>query len=453
MNRRGQVSLKLLLGLLAAVLGGGGLFYGVRLLSLPAVQVTHVTTGDVVQAFYATGTISAEREYPVRARVAGVVELEPGIDKGSRVDKDQLLGRVVSDDLELKLRQAQADFKAAAERAEEGKSPVLGEFDKRIEAWTEIVRTADREYKRLLKLAETNNAQTIEIDRAYDRVKTTGAELESLRAQRAAKRIDLSKELDNARAALDIARWNIEQQDLRAPVAGTVLDWPVSTRTRVAINDLVLTVADVRPANLVVRAAVDEEDRAKLHVGQVVRMTLYSFPDDKFEGRVKTIYPKADPTRRTFEVDVNQVSVVPQTGPGSREPDTAPGPATRPATGPATAPAPAHERFAAGMTGELAFVELEKHRCTLLPRQALQGEWFYIVRDGRLDRVRAHPGARNVTRVEVLPGTGLAPNDLVLISPVGKLTPGQAVRTRFIDPRTAADLNKPKDTGVFKGGF
>ena len=36
----------------------------------------------------------------------------------------------------------------------------------------------------------------------------------------------------------------------------------------------------------------------------MVRMSLYSFPDEIFSGRVLRIYPKADPERRTFEVDV-----------------------------------------------------------------------------------------------------------------------------------------------------
>ena len=85
-----------------------------------------------------------------------------------------------------------------------------------------------------------------------------------------------------------------------------MLDRPVSLGTRLAINDHILIMADVRPTMLVMRAAVDEEDKNKLRVGQLVQMTLYSFPDDrdKFTGHVKTIYHKADPQRRTFEVDV-----------------------------------------------------------------------------------------------------------------------------------------------------
>src|SRR3982750_2064157 len=41
----------------------------------PAVTVTEVVTGPVVQAFYATGTISPVREYPVKTPIEGTVEL------------------------------------------------------------------------------------------------------------------------------------------------------------------------------------------------------------------------------------------------------------------------------------------------------------------------------------------------------------------------------------------
>jgi hypothetical protein len=102
------------------------------------------------------------------------------------------------------------------------------------------------------------------------------------------------------------------------------------------------------------------------------------------------------------------------------------------------------------MTGELAFVEQEKESADILPRQALQGDSFYVVRNHRLERVPARAGVRNVTRVEVL--GGLPGDALVMISPVGKMQPGQGVRTEFVDPRVAADLNKP-NVDVFRGGF
>jgi multidrug efflux pump subunit AcrA (membrane-fusion protein) len=414
-----------------AALVGVCAFYVVRTLAFPQVQVTRLTTGPVVQAFYATGSVVPEREYSVHSNVAGILELQPGIDKGVTVKKDQLLARVISDDLEKKYKQAQAELKEKQARADEKTSPVLMEFDKRNEAFTEILAIAKKELQRLLKLAESQNANPIEIERSQDRVKTVWSELEANKAQRGAKLLEVKKDLEVAQAALEIAKWNIDQQDIKAPVDGVILDWPVPTRTRLAINDPILTLADVRPEKLVMRAAVDEEDKNKLFAGQIVKMTFYSFPDDKFLGKVKTIYDKADPQRRTFEVDVEIVR-----------------PTTMPAT--TTQPNP-YTRFAPGMTGELAFVEQQKDRANILPRQALQGESFYIVKNGKIEKVPAHTGVKNVTRVEVL--NGINADALVLLSPIGTFETGQHVRTQFIDPREAADLNKPKDADIFKGGF
>jgi HlyD family secretion protein len=431
MKRRARLRIGLLLWLVAAVLVAGAAFAAVRAFTLPQVQVTRLTTGPVVQAFYATGTVMPEREYSVHSNVAGILFLEPGIDKGVALKKDQLVGRVISDDLDQKLKQSQAELNEKRARADEKDSPVLIEYDKRMEAFTEILGLAKRELQRLLTLAETDNARPIEIERAQDRVKTTWAELEAAKAQRAAKLLEVKKDLEVAEAAYGMARWNAEQQEIKAPIDGIVLDWPVANRTRQVINDTVLTLADVRPEKLVMRAAVDEEDKNKLHVGQLVQMTLYSFPNDKdkFTGHVKTIYHKADPQRRTFEVDV--------------EIDR---PTTQPTTGPNL-----YDQFSPGMTGELAFIEQAKKEAKILPRQALQGDAFYIVRNGKLERVPAQSGVKNVTRVEVL--AGVEPDELVLLSPVGTLKAGQSVRTQFVDPRQAADLNKPPDAEIFKGGF
>jgi len=433
MERPGRIHTNLVLLVAAALLLGVSTTYAVRRLALPQVQVTTVVRGPVVQAFYATGTIVPEREYSVRSNVAGILFLENGIDKGVHVTKDQLLARVVSDDLEKKLKQAAAELKEKQLRADDKTSPVIAEYDKREQALSTIQDLAQREYKRLLKLTETDNAKVVEVERALDRTKTIWSELEVVRAQRETKKLELRKDLEMAQAAFDIAKWNIDQQEVKSPVDGVILDWPVPNRTRLAINDHILTVADVRPDRLVMRAAVDEEDKNKLYAGQTVKMTLYSFADDKFLGRVKTIYDKADPQRRTFEVDVEIER--PATQPSPQDP----APATRPYT-----------RFSPGMTGELAFVEQEKAEATILPRQALQGDAFYVVRDHKIERVPARAGVRNVTRVEVLSGL---PNDaLVLLSPIGRLQPGQTVRTEFIDPRVAADLNKP-NVEIFRGGF
>ena len=148
-------------------------------------------------------------------------------------------------------------------------------------------------------------------------------------------------------------------------------------------------------------------------------MTLYSFPDRVFTGKVTRVYDKADAERRTFEVDV-----------ATAEPDA---------------------RMSAGMTGELAFVIDAHDGAAVVPSQALQGNRLFVVRDGKLAAIAAKVGLTSIERVEVLEGLGVG--DQVVISPVGALREGQAVRTAFMDPAAAAGLNKPKPKDLFRGGF
>jgi hypothetical protein len=170
-----------------------------------------------------------------------------------------------------------------------------------------------------------------------------------------------------------------------------------------------MRVADVTPGNLVMRAAVDEEDVTKVRVGQTVRMTLYAFAGEALSGTVQRIYDQADPERRTFEIDVKMDGNV--------------------------------ERLAPGMTGELAFVIAEKPVAVVVPAQALQGGFIYVVRDGKLAKPQAAIGIKSVERVEIL--EGVRPGDVVAISAVKPEQVGHAVRTERVDPRVAAGLNKP----------
>jgi RND family efflux transporter MFP subunit len=248
-------------------------------------------------------------------------------------------------------------------------------------------------------------------------------DLESFKAQKEQSKLALRKDLEVAEAAVKAAEWNLAQQTLRSPVAGVVLDRPVPLGTRLGVNDHVMQIADVRPQKLVMRAQVDEEDITRVRVDpanpQKVRMTLYAFPGRSFEGKVVKIYDKADPSRRTFEVDVMP-----------NEPDP---------------------KFAAGMTGELAFEVVSKAVALVVPSQAVQDGRIYLVQNGRLKGVAADVGVKGIEKTEVL--SGVKAGERVLVTPVAGLRDGQWVRDRYMDPNNAAALNRPKAKEVFRGGF
>lgn len=416
-RHRGQSPVRWVLTIVitVAMLGGAGVvvFRWLR----PVVTVTEVVEGPVVQAFYATGTVAPEREYSIRSATAGILA-SVLVDKGDAVKRDQPLAVVSDPALTYAADKAKAELEEKLKRAAPKTSPVLIEFEVRLQMLDSQLTLAKREQERYAQLVPTNAASQSDLDRAMDRVKSLAGEAGSIAAQRAAAQLLLEREVEVARSALNTANWNLDQQTFKSPIDGVVLDRPTSQGTRVAINDRVMRVADVSAENLVMRAAVDEEDIGKVRVGQVVRMTLYSFPGESLTGKVTKIYDEADRDRRTFEVDLRLDS---------------------------------HgQRLSPGMTGELAFVRAEKASALVVPSQAVQDGKVYVIRDGAIAQPDVAVGLRSVQRTEII--SGLQAGDRVVISPISTIKPGQHVGVDYLDPRTAAGLNKePDQVGSFKG--
>jgi HlyD family secretion protein len=416
--RRAQGSTRWIITGVIAVVVGFTVVLAILRFSSPLVVVSEAVEGPVVQAFYSTGTVQPEREFPIKANIAGTIK-EVQVDKGDAVKKDQPLAVMAEPGLVFAQRQAQAELEEKQKRADAKTSPVLQEYDARISAGGAQLDIAQRELARIKSLIERAAASQTDLDAAGDRAKSVWMLVESAKAQRATRQLELERELQVAKSALDTANWNLEQQTLKSPVEGVVLDRPLSPGTRVAVNDRVMNVADITPAKLVMRAAVDEEDIIKVRKDQIVRMTLYSYPDRSFEGRVQKIYDQADPERRTFEVDVKLL-----------EPD---------------------DHLSPGMTGELAFEMAWRDRAVVIPSQAVQkGGAVYVVSDGRVTKANVEIGLRGIERTEVR--SGIRPGEKVVVSAIGDVKDGQRVRASYMDPATAAGLNKPKAaTDAFKG--
>lgn len=363
----------------------------------PTVDVVAAGRGPVIQAFYATGTVEPQRTFPVRSNLAGIVT-RVLVDKGDRVTVGTPLAEVTDPRLEYELRRSQAELAEKQARVR----PTLTAYDARLEAIAKRLSIAQREQDRVLQMAETSTASVQDVDFAADRLATSAADLAALQSERESARLLMEREIATAQAGVDTSQWNMQQQLIVAPVDGAVLDRPVPVGTRVAINDDLMQMADVRAEALVMRAAVDEEDVAGATVGQAVEMSLYSFPGQTLTGRVTKIYDEADQQRRTFEVDVR-----------FEQPPAA---------------------LAAGMTGELAFVLDRKDAAVTVPAQAVQHDAVWTVEGGTLARRDVKLGLISVERAEII--NGLNEGDQVVISPVASDDQGKHVRTNLIKTDT-----------------
>ena len=99
-----------------------------------------------------------------------------------------------------------------------------------------------------------------------------------------------------SRAAVNRAEEDLRNATIRAPIDGTVLSRdvevgsPVSSILNLGANaSLVMTLGDIK--RVFVRGKVDEADIGRVRVGMPARISVETFKDKKFEGKVTLISP------------------------------------------------------------------------------------------------------------------------------------------------------------------
>ncbi len=217
----------------------------------------------------ATGTIEPEKEVEVRPRISGIVE-KIHVDDGDVVAKDAVLVEIDRELLEAQAAEARA-------RLEQSKIE-LG--------------YARRDLDRAADLVHGGTVSVQDFEHAESRHKTAAAAV----ARDAAAVESLAIELRYTR--------------ILAPMSGKVLDVAVeegdavSAVTAVTGGTLLLTIADPDPLH--VKGLVDENEIARVRLGQPARIRTEAYPDRVFAGRVREIAPlgKREQNVTYFEIEV-----------------------------------------------------------------------------------------------------------------------------------------------------
>jgi HlyD family secretion protein len=228
-----------------------------------------VERARIERVVVATGTIEPEREVEVRPRTPGIIE-KILVEAGDEVAVGQILVELERDLLDAMAREARAAVDAA-----------------RVE-----LRYAGIEQKRADQLRARNAGSEQAQDTARSRREMAAAAL----AQAEAKL-----------ASLDV---QVGYTTVRAPLAGRVLDVfveegnAVSPVTAVTGGTLLLSIAGETSLHL--RGLVDENEVARVSVGQPARLRTEAFAGRVFEGAVRKIAPLGQRVQNVtyFEVEI-----------------------------------------------------------------------------------------------------------------------------------------------------
>jgi HlyD family secretion protein len=225
--------------------------------------------GRIERIVVATGTIEPEREVETRPRISGIVE-RIHVEAGDPVALDQPLLEIDKELLEVSRREAAA----------------------RLEGAESELRFASNDLER---------AQALH---------TRGASTEQERDQARAHHEAALAAVARDRAALESLDVQLRHATVRSPLAGRVLDIYVEEGSAVSAvtsptgGTALLSLA--AEARLHLEGLVDENEIARIAVGQAARVKTEAYGDEVFEGRVRDIAPIGERRQNVtyFEVEV-----------------------------------------------------------------------------------------------------------------------------------------------------
>ena len=223
----------------------------------PDYGIAAVERGAIAVVVEASGVIEPVSTVEVKSKASGEI-LGLGADIGDTVATGHLLVRVDPRTPRNRVAQMEAELNAARARRSTAEAQ-LGRGDRLLaEAW---INQADHE--------------SLALEVANTRAQVIAAEVA----------------LENARIAL-------EDTEVRAPAAGTILTRRVepghvisSPTQDVGGGTLLLTMADL--SRVRARVRVDETDIGKLVAGTPARITVAAYPGRSFAGNIEKIEPQA----------------------------------------------------------------------------------------------------------------------------------------------------------------
>lgn len=129
-------------------------------------------------------------------------------------------------------------------------------------------------------------------------------------------RIDMTqKEVDAARAkvqaieaAFQLAETQLGYMELKAPFKGTITSRNIEHGEVVTVGQEVFSLADLSYVEL--KIYVDETDMGKVKPGQDADVTVDTFPEKVFKGRVSFISPEAEFTPKIIQTHKERVKLV-----------------------------------------------------------------------------------------------------------------------------------------------
>jgi HlyD family secretion protein len=262
---------------------------------IPDSRLATVERGVIVRSVVATGKIEPITKVEIKSKANGIIKVLP-VEVDQHVEVGAVLVELDRENLMAHVREARATLQAA-KAAQQGaeaqyeKSTVESEGPEVEFARSTYNRAKNLFERKLIAQSELEQART-NLDQTENRQKAAQSQLSIARARVA----EAAANVAQTQAATDRAEEELANATIRAPIRGTILarDVEIGSPVSSILNmgsaaTPVVTMGDI--SHVFVRGKVDETEIGNLRLNQPARITVETFKDRAFQGRVTQISP------------------------------------------------------------------------------------------------------------------------------------------------------------------
>ncbi|WP_081853032.1 efflux RND transporter periplasmic adaptor subunit [Bosea sp. 117] len=271
-----------------ALAGMAAAFLAARYLYPHTVQGEVLRPGGLVVELGASGTLTALSEAAVGSRIQARIDAL-AVDRNDRVRRGDVLARLSVDDLTGNLAAAEA----TAHASERAVNAASAERERASAALDKARATHERQ----VALSARGVASQAALDDALAAFRQSEADL--VRTSRAIEQAEAER--DAARARIAVARAQLDDSVLRAPISGIVVSRDHQLGDMLTPGETVLRIVD--PASLVLTARLDESAISAIRPGQRASVT-FGRTEHAIAGHVLRLGREVDVETREFELDI-----------------------------------------------------------------------------------------------------------------------------------------------------
>lgn len=236
----------------------------------------HRVSRRSISEYVTTNTsLEAIRDVMVYSRVSANV-VGRLFEEGDVVKKGDVLVRLQDDEIVNSLEQARIDLQQAEVSVRQA------EVNADLSA---------AEFARMQSLYEQQLISQQEYDQAEITSRSDSLSLENAKQQ-----------LEAAKARLQAAEIQLAYTTVKSPISGVVTERLVDVGDRVSANQQLLTLQEFPP--LWARIFIPEKSMPKIKIGQLARISMETYPDREFTGRIKLISPTVEAESGTLKVTI-----------------------------------------------------------------------------------------------------------------------------------------------------